>query len=203
MPNGIVISGAVEGLVDEAILKRLVEDSGAEPGPVHGKHGKAHLRRHIGGYNNAARFSRWMVLVDLDTDDCAPIVVAEWLPHLAPHMCFRVAVREVEAWLIADRDRLGMFLGVRAASIPGDSERITDPKRAMVELARQSRRRQIREDMVPRPGSGREVGQAYTSRLIEFASNRRAGWRPQVAAQASDSLARCIERLRLLTEEGG
>jgi hypothetical protein len=36
----------------------------------------------------------------------------------------------------------------------------------VVELARYSRRRDIREDMVPRPGSGRSVGAAYTSRLI-------------------------------------
>jgi hypothetical protein len=189
----VMISAAVEGLVDEAVLRCLIQRAGGTLTQVHGKRGKQHLRRQINGYNGAAGISPWVILVDLDADaDCAPPLRAAWLPHPAPMMCLRVAVRAVEAWLLADQARLARFLGVAAVRIPVGPEAVIDPKRALVEIARHSRRRDIREDMVPRAGSGRSVGPAYASRLIEFVQ---AHWRPEVAAQSSDSLRRCCERL--------
>ncbi len=77
----VVISGAVEGDVDEAVLRRLAEQVGAAIGPVHGKKGKQFLLRRVHGYNNAARFGPWVVLVDLDQDaDCAPHLRLEVAP---------------------------------------------------------------------------------------------------------------------------
>jgi hypothetical protein len=194
--NPVVISGALEGLVDEAVVRRLVEQRGAVLGQVHGKNGKPHLRQRLAGYNQAARLFPWIVLIDLNRDaDCAPPLRAEWLPNPALYMCFRVAVRKVEAWLLADREQLARFLSVTTSRIPLNPETIDDPKRTMVELARHSRQRNIREDMVPRPRSGRTVGPAYTSRLIEFVETL---WRPEVAVRHSDSLRRCCEHLRVL-----
>lgn len=191
--NSVVISGAVEGMVDEAVLTRLVDEAGGRVGPIYGKNGKSHLRRILGGYNNAARFSPWLVLVDLDQDvECAPPLVAAWLPAPAPMMRLRVAVRAIEAWLLADRERLAGFLRVPATRLPLDPDAVPDPKRLLVDLARRSRRRDIREDMVPRAGSGRPVGAAYASRLMEFAATV---WRPEVAAGCSDSLRRCRDRI--------
>lgn len=195
MPARVTFSGAVEGMVDEAVLRRLTAHVDAVPGPIHGKNGKAQLRRFVNGYNNAARFSPWVVLVDLNREaQCAPELLASWLPRPAPWMSLRVVVRKVEAWLFGDRERLADLLGVKVARIPGQPEGLEDPKQTMVELVRQSRRRQIREDMAPRPASGRAVGPAYTSRLIEFVADAAIGWRPAVAAGPCPSLARCIRR---------
>lgn len=188
------ISAAVEGLVDEGVIRRLVRHVGGEIHRVYGRNGKAHLRQRIHGYNQAARISPWIVLVDLNRDaDCPPPLVAEWVPDPSPHMCFRVAVREVESWLLADGEAIARFLRVPVKRVPHAPELIDDPKRLLVELAEHSRRREIREDMVPRPGSGRTTGPAYASRLIEFAEGY---WRPRVAAKSSDSLRRCLQRLR-------
>jgi hypothetical protein len=115
-------------------------------------------------------------------------------------MCFRVAVRAVEAWLLADRESLAGFLRVSPSRVPPDPESLDEPKQAMVNLARQSRSRAVQEDMVPRPGSGRSVGPAYASRLIEFAQST---WRPEIAATRSDSLRRCCERLRQVAATRG
>lgn len=195
----VLVYGAVEGPIDEAVLTRLIQHVSARPGAVYGKRGKPYVKQHLGGYNNAARFSRWIVLVDLnDEEQCAPALCRKWLPAPALLMCFRVAVRKVEAWLLADRERMAQYLHVDERLIPRDAESIPDPKRSMVELARRSRRRAIAQDMVPRPASGRAVGPAYTSRLVEFASSTAAGWRPEVAAAASDSLRRCLAGLREL-----
>lgn len=191
-----MISAAVEGVTDEAVARRLILHAGAEPGAVYGKNGKPHLRERIRGYNNAARHAPWLVLVDLDgEEDCAPPLRVAWIPVPAPRLCFRVAVRAVEAWLFADADAIAAFLGVVRNKVPANPDSLASPKQALVNLARVSRRKAIREDMVPREGSGRTVGPAYTSRIIEFAST---DWRPAHAIAHSDSLRRavaCLERL--------
>jgi hypothetical protein len=196
----VYISGAVEGLLDEAVLKRLITHAGAAAGPVYGKKGKAHLLQRLRGYNTAAQQTPWVVLIDLDQDaDCAPPFRSEVLPLPAARMCFRIVVREIESWLLADRERLARFLAVRPAIVVCEPERVHSAKDAISQCARHSRRREIREDMSPRPGSGRRIGPAYTSRLMEFVSDESAGWRPEVAAQVSDSLARCLACIRRLS----
>lgn len=197
----VAVSAAVEGLIDEAVAKRLIVEAGAVPGPVYGKNGKATLRNRITGYNNAAVHAPWLVLVDLDHDaDCAPDLRREWLPDPASRLCFRIAVREVEAWLFADRDRLARFLSLPLGSLPANPEAIENPKEEMVRLASMSKSRVIRQDMVPQPGSGRPVGPAYTSRLIEFVAASKNPWRPDVAQAHSDSLRRAIACLKSLVE---
>jgi hypothetical protein len=201
MPRPVVVCGAVEGLLDEAVLKRLIAHVGAVPGPMYGKRGKSPLLRQLRGYNRAARFTPWVVLVDLDQDEeCAPPFRAARLTEPAPNMCFRIAVREVEAWLLADSERLAQFLAVPRNAVPANPEALLLPKDAMIQLAQRSRRGYVREDMAPRPGSGRRVGPAYSSRLIEFVGDTVRGWRPEVATQFSNSLARCLECLYRLAE---
>ena len=199
----VVISGAVEGLLDEAVLKRLISHAGARPGEVYGKKGKAQLLGKLGGYNQAAQFARWAVLVDLDQDaDCPPPLRDVWLPQPATNMCFRIVVREIEAWLFADRERLARFLVVSKNLIPTDPEAIPSPKEALAQLAQRSHRREIREDIAPRLGSGRKVGPSYSSRLIQFVDDTQWGWRPEIAEQSSASLTRCIRCLRRLIPRG-
>jgi hypothetical protein len=193
-----VICAAVEGTVDEAVVRKLIEHVGGVAGDVHGRKGKAHLRKRIRGYIQAAEHSPWLVLVDLDNDPaCAPLLRSAWLQEPAPaHLCFRVAVRAVEAWFLADAERIATFLGVALSQIPMRPETLNDPKATLVSLARNSRRREIREDMVPRPESRTTVGPAYVSRMIEFAQQH---WRPDVAAQRADSLRRALRCLRRLS----
>ncbi len=192
-------SGAVEGPLDQTVFNRLVAHVGAVPGTVHVRNGKRALLDRLHGYNNAARRWPWLVLIDLDNDaDCAPAFRRTHLPETSEFMCFRVAVRQIEAWLLGDRERLAGYLSVTASRFPVSPEALENPKRTLVGLARQSRRRATRELMVPTPTSGRKVGPGYTSELIGFVTDRENGWRPDVASRASPSLARCIECLRLV-----
>lgn len=193
-----MISAAVEGIIDEAIVRKLIAHTGAMPDAIYGKQGKSLLRAKIQGYNNAARHAPWIILVDLDQDyECAPPLLNSWLPTPSPLLCFRVAVREVEAWLLADREHLADFLRVPRNAVPADPDAVRDPKTIMVNLARSSRNRAIQQDMVPSQGSGHHIGPAYSSRLIEFT---RSAWRPDIAARRSDSLRRALICLRRLTE---
>ena len=201
---GAMVSAAVEGVVDDAVVRRLIRHAGGQPGVVYGLQGKHHLREKIRGYDQAARFAPWVVLVDLNRSaECAPSLLAEWLPDPSPQLCLRVAVRAAEAWLMADAKSLAPYIGVPLERMPRDPESLSNPKEFLVNLARRSRRKVMRLDLVPRSGSGRSEGPAYTSRIAEFASER---WRPAVAARRSDSLLRAIRCLRRLvgaSEEGG
>lgn len=193
------ISGAVEGPSDEAVLRRLVMERGGNVHRVQVQNGKPNLRRALPGYNNAAQGDPWLVLVDLDQEfECAPLLVTEWLPRPHQYMRFRVVVRQIEAWLLADAVRFSEFFGVRRTAVPGSPDELVDAKDALLALVAGSARRAIRVDMLPRPRSGRRVGPAYTSRLIEFTTNVSNGWRPNAAAANSPSLSSCIARLNEL-----
>jgi hypothetical protein len=202
MPTPVVLTAAVEGLTDEVLLRRVCASVGAIVGQVYGRYGKSYILTKLSGYNHSARFRHWIVLLDLNSDgNCAPEMIPHWLPAPSRLMRLRVAVRELESWLLADPERIARFLGVALAGIPANPDSVTDPKRLMVELARGSRRRAIREDMVPNPGSGQPVGPAYASRMIEFILNSDYGWRPDVAAGNSDSLRRCIAAISNLAKQ--
>ena len=69
--------------------------------------------------------------------------------------------------------------------VPREPEALAHPKQSLINLVRLSRRRDIRQDLVPRPAGGRTEGPAYMSRLIEYATDH---WRPDVAATRADSL---------------
>ena len=193
----VFFSGAGEGPLDQIVIERLAEFTGANVGPIYGGSGKPALLDRLEGYNAAARHAPWIVLVDLNGDcECAPIALQNWLPYPEPLMCFRIVVRAIESWLLADRERLASTLRVAKSRIPINPESLENPKRTIVEIARRSRSRDVREDMVPRDGSGRNVGPAYTSRLMDFVRDSETGWRPNIAASASDSLSRCLQCLQ-------
>lgn len=179
--------------MDEAIVRTLLEHTGREAGTIYVQGGKPKLLAKLAGFNAAARFSPWIVVIDLNGDaECAPDFVSETIPAPSANMIFRVAVRQAEAWLMADREGLAHYLRVSQALVPKDPEAEVDAKRTMVNVARASRDRRVRQDMVPTPGGGRKTGPNYAGRLIEFATRR---WRPDVAAERADSLSRCLRRL--------
>jgi hypothetical protein len=160
------------------------------------QHGKANLRRALPGYNAAAQRSPWLVLVDLDQDfHCAAALVRDWLPTASTHMRFRIVVRQIESWLLADGERFSRFFGIRAGAVPDAPDTLPDAKVRMLELVATSRRKAVRQDMMPRQGSGRRVGPAYSSRLIDLVTDRQSGWRLDVAATRSPSLSKCLSRL--------
>ena len=194
-PKALHATIAVEGLVDAAVLRRICDDLGIAVSSVYGKKGKNHIQKSIAGYNQAAKRSCWIVLVDLDGDSCPGALRQSWLPTPASGMCFRVAVREVEAWLMADTERISRFLSVSKGIVPRGVDNLKSPKDELVNIARRSRRSKIRSEMVPRIGSGRRVGTAYSSRLIEYASSPSSGWRPEAARSNSSSLDRCLTDL--------
>ncbi len=188
---------AVEGMTDEPVARKLVMHAGLEVGEVYGREGKTSLLKSLRAYNQAARFWPWFVLVDLDADrPCPSEALTIWLPvPAAEYMRFRIVVQAVETWLMADREHMAAFLGVSLAKIPQQVELERIPKQTLINIARTSRNKSIREDIVLHQGSSAKVGDRYIPRLLEFTTNY---WRPDEAAKHSESLRRCIKALSTL-----
>jgi hypothetical protein len=201
MTERVILYGAVEGLLDEVVLRFLIDHIGGAAGEVYGKKGKHELKKRLPSYNNAAKLQRWVILIDLDNDDnCVARYRDRCVANPHPNLCLRIVVREIEAWLLSDRERIAAYLSVPLSQVPYDPESLDNAKLAMVNLARQSRRREIRADMVPAQGIRRVEGNAYVARLIEFVMVAEARWRPDVAAQSSESLRRCLKCIRRLVQ---
>lgn len=187
------INVAVEGFTDEIVVRRILEFVGLQCGLVRGKNGKANLLKQLGKYNQAAQYAKWLVVIDLDNDaDCAPNYVRQKLPNPSAGMLLRIAVREIEAWLLADKEQLALFLGISIKNIPEVPDLEANPKATFINLARRSRKTKLRDDIVPRQNSGASVGIGYPSRVQEFVEQSTSRWRPEIAQEHSDSLKRTI-----------
>jgi hypothetical protein len=196
----IPVTVAVEGPADVPVAHRRLHEVGLETGAVYGRNGKKLLDESILGYNEGARLAPWFVLRDLNNDaPCPGALIAQRLPSPAPLMCYRIAVRETESWLLADRERAAAYLSVALSRLPANPEVVIDPKRELVKIARHSKRRAIRDDVVPEKGSTARVGPGYVARITEYVVNH---WRPVVAASSSRSLSRRLSALRRLAHEG-
>lgn len=137
--------------------------------------------------------ARKPVLCIADTDGkCAKELIAAWRPRGAPQrLIVRLAVVEAESWLLADADDFATFLGVAQNRIPRQPDDVADPKRLVCELARRSRNKPIRQEVVSPIGSVRP-GVGYNFHLRDFAMRH---WQPRRAAERSPSLARAVRQL--------
>lgn len=195
----VPVTLAGEGYVDVLVLERLADELALPHGTQYDCGGKPALRRRLPGFNAAAARSPWVVLADLDQEPCAAEHVHELLPQPERFMVLRLAVRAVEAWLMADAEALAVWLRVTPARVPGAPDQLVHAKQALVDIARSSGSSALRQDMVPRAGSGRTVGPAYSSRIAQFVTDH---WDPQRAAGSSDSLRRAMARIRALAAGG-
>lgn len=134
------------------------------------------------------------MLVDfMDTGlHCPPMVPVVWIPNRCDNMILRVVVQEIESWLLADVDGIAQFLGIAGAKVPKNPELLVDPKQTFVNLARLTRKKSLRDALVPRIGTSSVVGPEYASTLECFIINK---WDIASARANSSSLHRCIQRL--------
>ena len=137
----------------------------------------------------------FLLLTDLDTSPCPPELIDDWLGEIPKpeNLLLRVAVREVEAWLLADRSHFASWLGIAEAEIPVNPETSHDPKAALLNLAMKSKKRDLKEGLLPRKGALSPIGLEYNDLLCNFVKTE---WRLDEAIKTAPSLARAIQRLQ-------
>jgi hypothetical protein len=196
MKTPISINIAAEDALSEAVIRKIVSTSGRRflIGASFVRGGYGYLKNKIGGFNNAAKAAPFFVLTDLDQAECAPILMRSWLTvPQHPNLLFRVAVKEVESWLMADRSSFSAYLKIDVRKVPHNPDSVDDPKRLLLDLTRTSPRKDIRNDIVPPQGSQRKLGPNYNARLIAFVFEH---WEPERAQSNSESLERTIRQIK-------
>jgi hypothetical protein len=182
---------AVEDALSEAVAEKLLLSAGVEfqIKQCFRKHGFGYLKSNLGKFSAIAENTPLLLMTDLDREDCAPGLIRRWLGKNKPPkgLLFRVAVRETEAWLLADADGFAAFSGVPVAKIPHEVESLPDPKSTLIDLVRRFGKRSLKADIVPEPGVCAQVGLAYNQALCPFV---RESWSPERAERAANSLAR-------------
>ncbi len=180
-----------EDAISEFAMMKLLESFGDKyyVGTSYPGYGFGYIKRNINGFNQAAIATPFFVLTDLDNYPCPTELINEWLARpRQPNLIFRIAVREVEAWLLADRIGFSTFTGVSLANLPLNPELEVDPKQTLINIVRRSRRRTIKEDIIP-INQNATIGPNYNERLMEYILN---DWNLERAMQTSESLRRAF-----------
>ena len=111
---------AVEDEPSAAVARRLVRTFRKDiaVSRVIVSRGYGQLKVNAPRYNQASRRTPFFLLTDLDRADCAPRLIEDWLAGRSREasFLFRVAVREGEAWLLADQSGIAKFLGITPAA---------------------------------------------------------------------------------------
>jgi len=155
-------------------------------------HGFGYLKTNIRGFNQASVVLPHLMLTDLDNYACPLELIGDWVNFpLHRNFIFRIAVREVESWLLADIKGLSAFLKVSEANFPLNPDVLYDPKRKLISLARKSKIRRIREELVPLSDNA-SIGPNYNGCLSEFVIGK---WNIDEAKNRSQSLSRAFHRL--------
>lgn len=158
--------------------------------------GFGQIRGNLEKYLCLAEREPVVLITDLDRLSCAPLLIADWFQfkRFSRFLCFRVAVREVESWLMADKINLAKFLGVAERWLPRSVEEELEPKQRLIKIASKGRKN-IRDELVGRGSDGAKQGFGYNEQLSKFVTS---GWDPERAIALSDSLRRtCVGLTRL------
>ena len=190
----------VEGALEVPASLRLLQDAGISTAgllPVD-KGGRGRFWKDAPRYNQAAASIGFVLgLADLESFPCPSGLIQRHLTSpLHPRFVLRIAERMLESWFLADT-RLARFIGVSSTLLPRNPDAERNPKLTLVNLARRSKSRSIRNDLVPEEGSLGIVGRGYTPRMSEFIEEH---WNPSDAQQRSESLRRALAALRKVAE---
>ena len=185
---------AIEDELSEAISTQILKQFDIKiQYTIRGK-GNVSLRQKAPELNRSANAVDIFLLTDLDSpQNCPPRLIQSWVKGaLNPRFFFRIAVMEVESWVMADRIGFATFLSIPMHRIPSPTDDIPDPKQFLISLARKSKKKRLREELVPTSGSDIPIGSGYNIRLSEFVQDH---WNLERAATVSPSLKRTLDRL--------
>ena len=191
-----------EGTTDAEAARRLILAAGAQPGRDFTQRkqprGKEALDKRLQGYNAGAGHTPVLVLRDLDQEPCAHHVVQTCLPRRHPDCLLRIAVRSLEAWLLADREAIASFAKVPLPKVPPTPETLPRPKHSLVQLLRHTRDRETRRtlDLDTEAGPTWQQLGGWSDEFIRLA------WDPRRAAEsgAAPSLSRALLRLQAVAK---
>lgn len=195
---------ATEDDLSEAVGKKLIEEMVGNNGYIVSiqRKGKNYLRTKIAPLLRTSINLPVLLIADLDNDECPPALIREWVGRmtLTDNFMFRVSVREIESWLLADAESFSNYSGVPFHRIPARPELLVDPKAELLNIVRRHGGVDVKADLLPKRGSGASKGIGYNNSLIRYVNDY---WSAPQASVRSESLMRAmnaIERTLVISE---
>lgn len=193
---------ATEDELSEAVGLRLLRE-------VHWPTNSLQLLRRGGNGYLRSKMSNWcqlstlypvVVITDLDNSACPGALLDHWYgAQTRPdNLLLRVAVRQIEAWLLADHKAMRGLLG-KNQKLPPKPDVLPNAKQYLLQVA-QSAKREVRMELVAAQGAGASQGIGYNAVLSHMVAN---DWSPIEAANRSESLMRALHRLKELAKRFG
>ncbi len=163
------------------------------------KGGNGYLRSNLKTFVNISNRVPFFLLTDLDNKNC-PIALMESWGYNSPskNFIFRIAVKEVESWLLADHQGVKSLFGDRISNkLHSNCDSIDNPKEYFLDLAKKAPK-EVRNSLIKKEGAVCSQALGYNAMLERFV---RDTWCPNRASENSKSLGRTINRLKSFIEE--
>ncbi|EKD55681.1 MAG: hypothetical protein ACD_59C00075G0002 [uncultured bacterium] len=190
----IYINIAVEDELSEAVIRKLLPGNKFQISQCFRRGGFGYLKNNLKSFNAASKFIPYLVLTDLDASPCPLKLISEWLNFPKNYnLIFRIAVKEVESWLIADKNNFSKFMSVSKDLIRienNDVDKMPNPKEFIINLAKRSKNREIKSALIPL--SNAKIGPDYNAVLSKFVCE---SWDFNEAAKHSKSLLKTIKNI--------
>jgi len=196
----------VEDIISKEVIKKLVEERNDtirthvikfHPGFPAVQRGCGGIKSKLNSFLEMAKLGQWvLILTDLDQRKCVLELIQEWffpnfkIGDLPKEVIFRVAVREVESWVMADRKAYAHFMGIAIKNFSDIPDELEDPKQYLFSIIQKKGKKKWHKEMLPRNTA--HIGPMYNEKICEFVKNK---WSPKRAACASPSLQRAINAL--------
>jgi len=195
----LYVALATEDGLSEAVGKRLLSEIEypVEVSLLLRRNGYGYLRSGLRKWCELATQQPVVLLTDLDRYVCPLELMRDWFGDVVRpnRLIFRIAVREIESWLLADHDAMKQLIGQKG-KLPTDPDALSDPKAKLLALAKNASK-DVRHDLIRANGVVASQGIGYNARLTSFVSSV---WNPERAASRSASLGRTRARLREFVE---
>ena len=166
------------------------------------------VKAKIPNFNLLAETIPVILLTDLDEEPCGPIGKSNLLGTIVqkPNFVINIAVDEVEAWLMADKEGFARYFGIPIAQMPISTMQKMSGRKALPEISvsvksswlfthslmQRSTHAERKAQVAVSPTDKNCKGKEYNTAVVPFIQNV---WNPEVARVASDSLNRMIVRL--------
>ncbi len=188
---------ATEDALSEKVGLQLLSEINLAPQEVMllRKGGSGYLRSKMDSWRNLAQQKPVLLITDLDRVSCPVKLMNTWLEAspAPPNLFIRIAVREIESWLLADHEAVRQLIGGKG-KLPPQPDALPDPKSHLLQLAKLAGR-DVRADLVKEKDAMASQGLGYNARLSTWLAS---SWSAERAATRSPSLARTRFRLQEL-----
>lgn len=151
--------------------------------------GCGNIKNKVMQFNNACKYIPHVILTDLDAIVCPLKLMNDWNIRSNSELIFRIAIKEVESWLLADREGFAKFLDIPTNKLPQQPEECENPKRELINLSRNSK---FGLEIAPQKGSRAIQGYNYNGCLVCYVQNN---WSIDAAMEYSPSLERAVKSL--------